>query len=213
MKKRMLMTLGSFLILSLICFAGTAVAALIDMGDGTIYDDVNNQYWIQDLNMFESRSTENIVLYYNDQVEAIKALSESEEYGSYGDWRMATAADIANLYSYTIAEIGEAFTPVDIGERYWPSDTYLGTGEYYNGRYDESSDGEHRQTYIYIERDTQGSITFTKRYTKTVADSAWGANLGAWAVVDASAVPVPSALVLFWAGLTLLAGKNRRKNT
>ncbi len=149
MKKHMLIKLGSILILSLIWFAGPASASLIDMGDGVIYDDVNNQYWIQDLAMFNSRSSEGVILYYAAQLAAIDALSESEEYGSYGEWRMATSDDIANLYSYSAAEIYAAFEPCLASTRTNTRGTLIGYAEYYNARYDEASASGHRQTYIY----------------------------------------------------------------
>lgn len=197
----------SFLLVSLLAgflflLPGFSNAALLVQGD-VVFDDVNNQYWIQNPDMFD-------LMTYSQQIEAIAALSGTE-YAVYGEWRMATAADIANLYTYTAEEIYTAFEPVLAGNRYYPGNTFIGTGEHYDSRYDESAgDGQHMWTDIYIQLDTEGTITFTKKETTSVADSAVATNVGAWVVVDAASVPVPGAVWLLGAGLIGLAAIRRR---
>ena len=202
MKKHKLMTLLSILLLCLVCFAGTASASLIDLGAGVIYDDVNNQYWIQDLAMFNSMT-------YSEQISAIDELSESEGYGSYGEWRMATADDMGKLLTYNIEDMYTVFEAALTGER--GNNGEYGTQESYRARYDEETGSGHGQLYMIVQYDTSGAYEWSTRYYNSITDSAYGSNVGAWVVVDAAPVPVPSALVLLGAGLTLLAGTSRKK--
>ncbi len=66
-----------------------------------------------------------------------------------------------------------------------------------------------RHIYIQLDLDNQ-TISYSNKYTKAVSDSSYGSNLGAWVVVDAAPVPVPSALILLGSGLALIAGVNRK---
>lgn len=200
----MMKVLGAIAVSALLC-CGSAHAALVVQEDGVVYDDVNNQYWIQDLSMFNSMT-------YSEQIAGIAALSESA-FATYGEWHMATADDIANLFTYTAIEIYDAFEPALTNNRYYPGTTWIGTEEVFYGRYDEvSSTGRHRRTDMLIQYDTSGTASYVRgKQLNTITDSSYGSNIGAWAVVNANAVPVPAAAWLLGAGVLGLVGIRRRK--
>ncbi|MDH5300024.1 MAG: PEP-CTERM sorting domain-containing protein [Gammaproteobacteria bacterium] len=87
-----------------ICFMATAVglglilssganAALIDRGNGMIYDTVQNITWLQDANYAKTSSYDSDgKMVWADANNWVNSLS----YGGYNDWRLASFVDIGN---------------------------------------------------------------------------------------------------------------------
>jgi hypothetical protein len=177
----------TIMLLFLFGFAGGANAALVDQGGGVIYDNTYELYWIQDLSTFNSKT-------YSQQITAIGNLEDHEDGG--GAWRMASAEDMATLWTYDVDIVGGIF-----------SSSWINSSngiEYWVGRYDEASSSTAHYAG-HISQDTSDDWTkFDLGYT-TILDAFNYPIDGAW-VASGTAVPIPPAVLLLASGLFGLVG-------
>jgi hypothetical protein len=85
-------TMGWVLALGLMGLAGGAQAALIDRGNGMIYDDVLDVTWLQDANYAKTsgHDTDGLMTWSEATTWAANLV-----YGGYDDWRLPTVTPVA----------------------------------------------------------------------------------------------------------------------
>ena len=98
---------------ALLALTGTAQAALIPQGNGTVLDDTTNLVWLQDWNRNGQKT-------WGAQTE----WAESLDYAGSNDWVLPTLAQFRTLNSYLPLLTG--FTDVQDGY-YWTSSDVPGT--------------------------------------------------------------------------------------
>lgn len=220
MKKLFLSIIATCMFL---CLSGVSNAALIDQGDGTIYDDVSSMYWYQDLNTFKGQT-------YNQMLSTIGGLTTGGL-----SWHMATEDEMdslidnvgeQNVYGSVMAPEASQITGTFIHTNILSTTTFYqgiwesvpANGSAYHGVMQiqtrpatESYVNDDIDDYYYISGINQSLLySFDDRYGS--------ANTGAWVTsgfIDngsSSPVPVPATMTLFGLGLLGLAGVNRRKN-
>jgi len=198
---------------------GYAAAQLIDLGNGVVFDNVENRYWIQDLSLFSGQT-------HTQQLDTIASLNSNSLYqnSAWSSWHLASYDEAYSLYT-TWGSWENFFTPCDVG--YASLQDGEGHYTYFWGRYD--------QTYI----DSSSGTTYDKVMHKTtleingVPQSPWGGmvnlilpdssetsfpavSVGAWVTANyisdyqpPQTVPEPSTLFLLIAGLAGLVGPIR----
>jgi hypothetical protein len=151
-------------------------------GGDYVYDDVQDRWWVADMNEFES-------LTYADQLTAIAAFP----HGSGGTWTMAESNAVMNtLWANAVGDIQAAFTPNLAGPTY-------------NGRIDLSAgSGQHKGCTIF-DGILIGCIS-------NVLDSAVEDGLGAWVYTDTNPIPEPTTALLLGIGFAGLAAAGRRRS-
>lgn len=162
---------------------GTSNATLIAVGGGDyVYDDVQDRWWLADLNTFDSMT-------YAEQMTAIAAFTH--DFG--GTWTMAESnAVMSTLWNNGQAAIEAAFTP-------------NGVGPTYNGRTDISAgSGQHYAGTI--------SYGFDLGWASVTEDSAALDPLGAWVYTDTNPIPEPTTALLLGIGFAGLAAAGRRRS-
>ncbi len=106
----------------LVLLAGTANAALQDLGDGTILDTTNNQLW-QPIDNFLGQT-------YDELINSISLLGNG--------WHMASYAEMAALWTYSADELFDHF--------------YYGSNWIFGGTYNEIYNSEyHYAARIYLD--------------------------------------------------------------
>ena len=168
------------------------------VGQKVTLDDAGN-YWIWDTSKFVNQT-------YSEQITAIDDMGDT--YGGVtGDWHMATASEMAGLWSNSAEEISSSFGPSYVdhawGEKYWYS------------RYDQPGDpgwgGEptHKISDMWqgtsLHKHPLGSADY--------ADTSRSGAFGAWVTTGpgATVVPVPAAVILGASGLLSAAVGLRRR--
>ncbi len=167
------------------------------VGQKVTVDDAGN-YWVWDMAKFND-------LNYSEQITAIDDLGDT--YGGVtGNWHMATASEMAGLWSNSAAEISSSFGPSYV-DHSWGSTDY-----YWYGRYDEPGWGYHLTGEIY----NTSSLNKRDLGTSSTNDSSRLYYMGAWVTTGpgATVVPVPAAVILGASGLFSAAvGLRRRRKS
>lgn len=171
-----------------------ASASLIDIGDGVVYDDTNESYWIQDLSMFNKTT-------FYDQISKIHALNDLPSWTSelWNDWRMATLGDMETLWTYSADEIVSVFEP-----------SFIHNVEHYRGHFNEVSHSGNPSMYT-ISHFFSGETYETMEITNGASNIYWGAWVCASATSQTNPVPEPGTMILFGMGCLGFARVLRKK--
>lgn len=208
MKKGFLALLAA----GLLALANSAQAALIDRGNGLIYDDVLDITWLQDANYAQTSGYDaDGLLNWDDGV----AWADQLEYQGFGDWRLASMSVAAGLPTGTADQVVDCRNATEAECR----DNELGYMFYYN------LDGSPADTLVGDQTSIDGvdlyniQLNYFSGTEIPAVDSAFffqffggiqGGNVkpianGAWAVRDGDvlppAIPVPATLFLVALGL------------
>jgi hypothetical protein len=178
-----------------------ANAALIDRGEGFIYDDVLNITWTQNANI-------NGLADWNAQVAWADGYSQTHSvFGTFDDWRLPNMdvdgdQDIIQCESLLSSEIdcrdnefGYLFYEYGITLAAPGVFTDIQLNNYWSGTV-KASDPFTAFTFRYSDGQTGGDL-------KNV-------EYGSWAARDGDIVPIPAAVWLFASGLGLLGWIKRR---
>jgi hypothetical protein len=205
------MALGMFLVY---CMTGIGHAALIDVGNGTVYDEDTSLYWYQDFNLTADQN-------YSQMMTTIAGLNASFTSGDWGTWHLASLSEMQGLYQSTTSpnsartqEIINTFTPIVMAP-------IFGSGSSWRGIYNATSiffpSPAHFWSGIFIQ---DGTTTYTNLNSGNVGayqlDTASRMATGGWIVASAynppaPAVPVPGAIWLLGSGLLAMAGLRKRQ--
>jgi hypothetical protein len=171
---------------------GGVNAALVDLGNGNIYDDAGDgKYWYKNLSAFVGKT-------YDETIEFINAIPGTNAH-------LATIEEMTALWLYSASAIGSLFTQ---------SGEYTsGFGTHYHvwgGRYEETADEDpYHYTAIVQQRQDNFSWDQGPLSTYEVSDSEkyW---FGAWVASDTPIVPISSTLLLLGSGLIGIIGIRRK---
>jgi hypothetical protein len=215
--------LGGMVVVMLFFLVASAEAALIDRGEGFIYDDVLDVTWTQDANI-NGRDT------WDNQVAWAAGYSQTHTvYGTFDDWRLPTVTDTGTPgcnFAYTGTDCGYN---VDTSTGEMASLFYdtLGNLAYYDtsGNSPQSGWGltntgpftNLQPTFAYFgnEAEVMGAFAWFFNFHYGTQDrSPKESHYYALAVRDGDIAPVPepSTAVLLGLGLSGLAAKGRRRN-
>jgi hypothetical protein len=197
----------------LYCMTGISHAALIDVGNGTVYDEDTSLYWYQDFNLTADQN-------YSQMMTTIAGLNVSFTSSDWGTWHLASRSEMQGLYQSTAIpnsartqEIINTFTPIVMEPLY-------GSGSSWRGVYDQTPTfifDRHYWSGIFIQ---DGTTTYTNLNSGNVGayqlDTASRMATGGWIVASgynppAPAVPVPGAIWLLGSGLLAMAGLRKRQ--
>ena len=196
----------------LVSAVGTnALAALVELGNGLVFDNDEARYWYQDLSVFTNMT-------YDQQTAAITTISVATVAGHrWGAFRMATLSDMESLWTpdkNLAAEINAVFTYTDAYQvnGIWH---YQRIGRY-DRFYDTTPHGFDEPAH-YLARTVESvAPDGSKNYNhnsldfNSELDAATRSYIGAWVVADASPVPLPASLWLLASGVIGLVGVKRR---
>ena len=187
----------------LLLVVGSAQAALIDRGEGFIYDDVLDVTWAQNANINGADT-------WDDQVAWADDYSQTHSvYGTFDDWRLADMDvngddTIVNCSSASEAlcqdnEYGYLFQHYGITASAPGLFTNVQSSGYWSGT--EYAPSTLNAWYFFFTSGSQGNLN------RDLSTYALAVRSG-----DVAAVPVPAAVWLFGSGLGLL-GWFRRKQS
>ncbi|SPD75269.1 exported hypothetical protein [uncultured Desulfobacterium sp.] len=121
MKKVFALLSGVFLLFGIVYGAN---AALIDRGNGLIYDSNQNITWLQDAN-YAKTSGYGIdgMMYWNDSrwpsLSAVPWVDQLE-YGDHDDWRLPALSELQSLYSSSNIRTSNPGPFINLGNQdYW----------------------------------------------------------------------------------------------
>ena len=181
---------------------GIANASLMDLGSGVLFDDVAEQYWVQDLSEFNQMT-------YAAQINAIGTHTITIGSTILANWRMAGASDVTSLLatiggnydhlsnvSYPVAFLRAGYTYSDPFSSLW-----------FLGRIDKDGNADNTHA-IWGYKQNAG---YPQAYpgTSVIVDSEVSAKYGAWVVMD-QPVPEPSSSALLGLGGLALMLRRRR---
>ncbi len=209
----------SFLLaaISVCCVVGIADGALIDQGNGIIFDDENHTYWMQDMSLFS-------LMTYDEQLDAISALNNpGGEYTSplWGDWHLASRSELEDMWKdppneeeliYTLQIQANLLEVVTI---FKPARTQDGQFLYFEGRFEEVASVHpgpgHNVAILSCAADYSGWIdpSGLVKYDMGMNDSYGNGGTGAW--VAANAVPEPTTAVILGLGTLFFRRRFRSK--
>jgi len=190
----------------LLLVVGSAQAALIDRGEGFIYDDVLDVTWAQNANINGADT-------WDDQVAWADDYSQTHSvYGTFDDWRLATtlqpdascssqSGSTSYGYNCTGSEMGHLFNVDGISSSTMGLFTNVQSDVYWSGT--EYAPITTSAWNFYF------SFGFQGYDNKDIYNYAWAVRDGD---VAASVVPIPAAAWLFGSGLGLLGWLRRRQN-
>ena len=206
-------------------FAAAAVlaanthAALIDRGNGLIYDNVLDVTWLIDANYAGTTSGTDGTLYWGEAL----SWADELEYAGYSDWRLPTAnliglsdfsTDGSTDYGYNVtrSELGHLF--------YVDLQNVSNNGGAVNATCTDALTGQSKsflnlgdESFWFSDPGVYTGWLFNNRNGLQYGDEQGDARAYAFAVRDGdvAAVPVPSSVWLLSSALFGLAGIARRK--
>ena len=199
--KRIILTL----VLSFLSF-GAAQAALIDRGDGFIYDSDQDITWTQDADINGLKN------WYGQMAWADGYSQTHTVYGTFDDWRLATtlqpdpscsgqSGGFSYNYDCTGSEMGHLFNVDGISGGSMGLFTNVQSNKYWSGT---------ESTYLmttawYLDFSSGNQNTNDKLYSYGYAFAVRDGDI-------ASVVPIPAAVYLFASGLGLLGWVRKKTN-
>jgi len=178
-----------------------AEAALIDLGNGIIKDDVNNQFWYKNLREIALFSS------WSELNNLIDSLNNNDDFKSndIGTWYWAKSEDMSLLRSHSPEEISSVFTPSRIA---WNTIYYL-------GGYDEHSPYQSDPTYRYYwgyKFDKETNDLISQSSGSSYHPTPYNDNIGAWITAKEipTPVPEPTSILLGLLGLGGAVSLKRR---
>jgi hypothetical protein len=200
--------------------SANAHAALIDRGNGMIYDNVLDITWLQDAKYAATSGGYDGTMYWDEALLWVEGL----EYAGFSDWRLPSAnligdnefsEDGSTDYGFNIhrGELGHLF--------YVDLQNDMGIGPV-NASFIDGLTGQSKSflnleddSFWYSEAGVYTGWLFDYRDGLQYGDEQGDARAYAFAVRDGdvAAVPVPSAVWLLSSALIGLAGLSRRKGS
>ena len=192
---------------------GVANAALVSVGNGTVYDSDSSLYWYQDFNLTAD-------LTYSQIIGKVGDLNTNLTSSDWGSWHLASLSEMTSLYQSSThpntartQEIFSTFTPIVMTP-------VFGGGSSWRGIYNAVPFGytdRHFWSGIYSQ---DGTITYTDLNSGNIGsyqlDSASKMATGGWIVASGinpppAPVPVPAAVWLLGSGLLFMVARIRQK--
>ncbi len=212
--------IGIFAVVSLLTFGGvgSAHAALIDNGDGTITDTSTNLMWLQDLNLTDTIGVDD-ALYGSDKNGALlwtdaMNWADSLEFAGYSDWRLSTA-DASCVDSFDPGMLTYNCTNSELGQLYYESlgnvanDLTVDLGPFINapiyGQYWTATEYDANNAFDF-HLDSGGQHIYSKDDPGAINNWGWftpGSYTNVIAVrsIAPTNVPEPSSLLLIMGGI------------
>jgi hypothetical protein len=205
---------------SLFAAAAPARAELINLGNGMIYDSVQDLTWLQDMGYVRSSGYDADGRLTYSQA---RTWADSLTFGGYDDWRLPTMTveGLAHLgedeITEVMAQLGGRWEASDIGDglSWWNYDMPSSFGPFIpptrTAMWVTPPSGSNQCPTWYT-----GCYSWMGWTTIDLAQYHWGspetAGPTAWAVRDGMArVPEPSVLALLGVGATLAFGRRRQR--
>lgn len=175
-----------------------ALAAFVNVGVGAVQDTESGLFWA-------TNSTSNLAnLSFDQQLAEIVLWNEEGRYGS-SEWRVATADDIATLWSYTGEQIDRVFSDTWYYE--WERSADWGM----SGRIDTAQSwGFNCGSWWDSSGDSGYGCEVPPTSITSLITTEATSSMGMW-VVSTSYIPVPAAVWLFGSGLIGLIAVAKRK--
>lgn len=199
-----------------------AHAALIDRGNGMIYDTALNITWLQDMNYPKTLDpTDTTGSMYYDQA---LMWADQLEYGGFDDWRLPSARLIGNETTSTdgSTDIGWNNHRSELGHLYYVDLQNTSDGFVNPGNFTDGLTGQPKSflnltdnVYWFAEPGSSAYGTLFDNWDGYQFMARIGDGRASVALVrdgDVATVPVPSAVWLLSSALFGLAGLARRKN-